>query len=402
MAKRNRRKIIITTIFYILVFLPLISFLAWVFTPRKPMNILIMDKTVLTQEGQEHQSFNWILKNLKFTRPDKHFYDIAEDYKGFFPKENEKFEINDFYNWSSVELDSLANNLDMAYYTDSYGMYYNEWYRKEWETEHSEKIYGGLDKWDLYLLRRMKEKGKLIVAEFNFFHHPTPYGIRRGMEKTFDLKWSGWTARYFDSLDTITNPELPRWVIRLYKQQNQNTWPFKQDGIVFVHENSTICILENKINLEYPVPVINTMMYAQKRFGLPETMNYPYWVDITFPVGKTNRVLSYYQIKTNFLGDSLLNKYGIPSTFPALFEHLGDYRFYYFAGDFCDNNIANRLVWFKWIDHVVKGIYPRGRYNDHVPFFWNYYIPIMKKILREEYEIIQAREKLKKDNGFDG
>nr|MBP7496839.1 hypothetical protein [Bacteroidales bacterium] len=286
---RKRRIIAI-----LIITLPFWSWLFWYLQKPKVINIMIFDKTVPVLKRNEHRSFNWVLTHHKYVKPDKNLYDINKDYKGFFPLEpakSEKYELHDLENFTETQIDSTADALDMFYYTDSYGVYYNEWYRHRNETEHSEYIYGGLSDNECTLIEKMVERKKLIISEFNFFASPTPYILRKRMEQLLDIRWTGWTARYFDLLDTVKNPELPRWVVKLYKEQHNYKWPFKKAGIVFVHIDNTIEILENETNLTQETPYIYTNDYAQKKYNLPHSIHYPYWMDITYS-GPNNRVIS--------------------------------------------------------------------------------------------------------------
>jgi len=340
-----------------------------------------MDKTVLTDYALEHRAFNWVLSHRKYTRPDGEFYLPQRDYLGFFPLKNEKFNIKDLSNLTEKQIDSISDITDMAYFTDTYGIYYNEWYRQKDLTEHSEKVYGGLDKNDVLFLKKMKAKKKLILAEFNLFATPTSGSQRIETELLFGLNWSGWTGRYFDQLDTIQNTTLPKWVVRLYKEQNQNKWPFTKPGIVFVNANETIAILEKDTDLKQEVPIIRSFEYGIKKFGIPQEIRYPYWFDITLSTDTSNRVLSYYELFPNERGDSILRHYNLPRIFPAAFENIHNAHYYYFCGDFSDSPVQKtfaKLIGIEYFKMLVLNDYDL---NDRTPFFWRYYLPMTSKIL---------------------
>jgi hypothetical protein len=113
--------------------------MVWYFSPTYPLNILIVDKTVLTKDGNEHISFNWILKHHKFVKPDTSFYEL-EDYRGLFPLDSQKYYVDDLDLDNDEQLNSLSDTLDMAYFADTYGIYCNDWYRHKNETEHSKIV----------------------------------------------------------------------------------------------------------------------------------------------------------------------------------------------------------------------------------------------------------------------
>lgn len=372
-------------IFLLILFIPFWSWLWWYFSPTYPMNILTLDKTVSTPFRNEHRSLNWIQTHNKYVKKsDGKLYSNFKDYYGFFPLkpyENKKYWISDLDSLSKEQIDSMSDALDMVYYTDLYGVYYNEWYLDSLETEHSPKIYGGMSRTDYLLLEKMKEKKKLILTEFNIIASPTSWVVRRKTEELFNFEWTGWTGRYFNLLDTLKNPELPRWVIRLYKEQHDGNWPFTKAGIVFVHLDERIAILEKRTSLDVEVPFIYTSEYGQKKYDLPKKIHYPYWFDITF-TKNTNKVVSSYKIKPNDVGDSILTLYGIPTEYPAFIEHdEDDYKFYYFAGDFSDNPITLYSSHFRGIGLISRVFYKNATFNERTKFFWRYYKPVMETII---------------------
>ena len=376
-------RIFLIIIVLLLLMLPLISFLFWVFMPSTELKVLILDKTVLTKRGQEHRSFDWILAHNKYVKPNDKIYRISPDYFGFFPLKDKKFIIRDLDKYNDQQLDSIANTFDMIYYTDTYGIYRNEWYLDTLQTEHSQKVYGGMTNNEYLLMEKMKQRKKLVINEFNTIGSPTPRSVRNKTEKLFHINWSGWTARFFNSLDTITNPELPRWLVRGYKKQHNNQWPFKRSGIAFVHEDETIFILENITHLDVKVPYIYTTRYGREKFNLPDKVHYPFWFDVTYNTDDSNKIISYFRLQPNLKGDSILNRFNIPKTFPAVIEHTGDYPYYYFTGDFADNPIFYYTCYFRGIEYLDFLFYDKNNLNERNKFFWKFYIPLMTKILKD-------------------
>ena len=241
-------------------------FLSWQFKSKKELKIAVVDKTSLSADCEEHRSFNWILDNNKYCKSNRNLYSITDDYYGFFPKENKKFFINDFENLDSVQLKNIADKFDMIYMTDLYGIYSKDWYSDNYRGERSQLIYGGMSRKELSLLALMKDQKKLILTEFNTIAPPTSRKVRTQFEELFGLKWSGWTGRYFNALDTISNKEIPVLVIRDYKSQHKNNWLFKGSGIVLVNNNGRVEILENKRDLKDEIPHIISNEINRERF----------------------------------------------------------------------------------------------------------------------------------------
>ena len=383
----KKSTLVIIVIFSVLILSLFTSWFIWYIKPYKSLKVYILDKTVPTTDRQEHKSFNWILNRDKYVRKDGNLYNVNDDYFGFFPKSNTNPEF-DFKSIRIHEIEDYAINYDMCYYTDTYGVYYNEWYRQNsFEEQHiSNKVYGGLNQNDYLFLKEMKNHNKLIITEFNFYNAPTNSLVREKLEDLFGLKWSGWTGKHFASLDTVADKSFPKWIVRLYKEQNKDQWPFKNGGIVLIHKFGTIAILENNNHLTYEWPVIQSNSETVEKFGVKESIEYLNWFDITFTTD-TNNILANFTFNVTEKGDSLLQSYNLQSVFPAVIEHTDDYLFYYFAGDFADNPVklnSSYFTGYKEIASVLSGV----QKNNPREFYWNYYYPLMSKILDDYYKSI--------------
>ena len=381
MRKRRFLQLIIPA----LIIFPMVMWLGWFFTPKKKLVVAIVDKTVLNTDVQEHTSLWWILNHNRFTKTATQSYKNSRDYFGFFPKDDEKFKLKGLERFSSEQLKQLSNDADVAYFTDTYGMYRSEWYSQKQRTERSNLIYGGMSAQDIEFLQDMKDKHKLIITEFNTIGSPTNTDNRNKFEKMFGMHWTGWTARYFDSFDTLKNKELPRWLIGNYKKQHEKKWPFHKAGLAFVSNDDQIVILEDSTHLTDPVPHIISFGYGKKTLGLPERMKYPFWFDIITPSLSINHAVSRFDISLNAAGTAELKKYNIPATFPAIIMHKDkDYQFYYFSGDFCDNPIGMGTSYFKGINMFRWMFYNSGDPDERKSFFWTFYRPMITTILKEQ------------------
>jgi hypothetical protein len=384
-------KKIFGALFLIMILLPIGMWLAWLLTPEKKLVIAIIDKTVLTTKGQEHISLNWILNHNRFTKTSDEPYKIGKDYYGFFPLKNEEYELKGLERFSSNQLSQLSLDADLVYYTDTYGIYNNEWFEKGNVSERSGMLYGGLSDQDIEFLIEMKRRHKLILTEFNTIGSPTQVQNRKEFEKLFGLKWTGWTARYFDNLDLSVNQEIPPWLVLNYKRAHDGQWPFTQAGVAFVN-NDEVVILEEGQHLKNALPYIYVTPKAQERLGLPEKMKYSFWFDVMIPNLDVNQVEASFRFNLTGSGRQELAKNKIPLTFPAVMSHVDDdYRFYYFSGDFSDNPIGIISSYFKGVG-FFKGVF----YDDRDPserssFFWEFYRPLLNKILDEEMEILDKK-----------
>ena len=380
MIKKTVRIVIL-----VLVLTPLLSFLAWYFTPKKYLTAAIIDKTVMQADGQEHISFHWVLNHNRFLKNSTSGYKVDKDYFGFFPKEDTVYDLKGLERFSNESLRLLSDDTDLLYITDTYGIYKQEWYAKYTEAKKG-KLYGGLSIEDMNFIKQMKNKRKLVIAEFNCLASPTPKILKNEFESLYKIHFTGWSGRYFDSLDETANLELPGWILNNYKSNHNGAWPFTKDGIVLVNDDSgTVVILESETHLDTPVPVIYATSKGQEHYHLPEKEKYPFWFEIMETDPQVNKTFANYQLSTNKKGDQELAKYGLPKSFPAVISHIdSDYDFYYLAGDFSDNPIGFNSSYFKGIGLLKSFFYNAKEPSDRGGFFFNFYKPLLTQILEEE------------------
>lgn len=375
------------TMLLMLFLMPFWMGLFWYVTPKRKMVVAIVDKTVINTEGQEHISLNWVLRQEKYVKANHDLYEQSRDYYGFFPKKNQQFELKGLERFNSSQLNQLSDDADMAYFTDAYGVYKNEWYGLNDEKERSGMLYGGMSEQDFEFLKLMKEKKKLIITEFNCLASPTPSSVRERFEQQFGIKWTGWIGRYFDSFDSTTNKELPKWLIKNYRSQNNGAWPFKKSGIAFVHSDGKIVVLENEKDLLFEFPEIISNKEGQEKYKLPVKIPYNFWFDIIEPDANFNHLIASFAIQTNSRGTSILEKHGIPSSFPAVTIHLrDDYQFFYFSADFSDNPISIKSAYLKGMPLFKSFMYNNRERMGRKAFFWEIYQPLVTTILNNYYQ----------------
>lgn len=366
----------------ILISIVLLAFSFWFFQPKKKLNIFILDKTVTDFSYREHASFVWLLRNKNIVTPENKNYSVSKDYYGFIPLkpgEKDKYKIRSI---SLFEVLTKSDNFDMAYYTDNYGVFNNDL------TDSSLNIrpylvYGGLNQNDYLLLRELKRKNKLIITEFNLFGSPTSELIREKTEELFDLRWTGWTGRYFKSLKNLPKNQIPEWIISSYQKNYQKPWDFISPGLVLIHEHGKIVVLEENTDLNSAMPTIISTSESQQEYNLPAIQKYPFWFDI-IQTSKSNTIQAFFKLDLTERGIKELKDNGIPNTFPAIIEHLDNYKFYYFSGDFSDHQPTPWLSTFKGVPGVMNKIHT-GSIGTSNEFFWNFYVPLLNGILDKQF-----------------
>ncbi len=373
----------------LLVLTPLAIFaawLAWYLTPARPLNLLILDKTVVNEQANEERGLSWLLQHERYVPP-VGTYKPGEMSVGFRPMGDGRYQITGFELRDSSELVRLASTYDAAYVADTYGIFEITWYAEYPSlgpvTQPGRKIYGGMHRNDLSVLRAMESDGKLIIAEFSCFGPPTPPDIRKEMEELFGVRWSGWTGRSYQTLDS-TGTDLPDWVVRNFMRQSGGSWPFGDaPGLVLSHVDERIVVLRYPEDLEKLTPEIAATFDARDRLGAPPyPLPYSFWFDIVQPDTMMETV-AYMTLHTTQLADTLLRAFGIPRIFPAVLERQSDRRMYYFAGDFADNPDANELLaHFKGSRTLRTALYSIDDPFSRSEFYWNFYYPMVRSILR--------------------
>lgn len=369
-----------------LLLLPPCMWLAWCLTPHRKLTVAIIDKTVANPDRQEHLSLDWVLNYLRFSKTNSSGYQPSRDYFGFFPENDHHYRLKGLERFGNDDLDRLSADADLVYFADTYGIYGGDGY----SPASAGLLYGGMSAEDLQLLRDTKARHKLAITEFNSIGSPTPEAIRHEFEALYGLRWTGWTARYYPSLDTLQNPDLPAWLIRQYKAANNNRWPFHRSGIAWANNAGEVVVMEDSAQLSSPVPQIEVSA-AGRQMGLPSAFAYPFWFDVVEPasIAPANESLANFVIEANSAGVAELARHGIPRCFPAILCHLGpDYGFYYFSGDFSNNPISFTSSYFKGsalLHHLVPGQAGRSC------FFWSFYRPLLTHILEAQYKQLSAK-----------
>lgn len=375
--------VLILSFFLLLIVLSGVSMLLWGVKPKKELDVFVLDKTVPTKERRKHKSLFWVLNHEKFVKPNQKPYKLSEDYFGFYPLSSEKEEFT-FKSLAMTDLKPLAESVDVAYYTDTYGVYYKDWYsNKSPKLKPRQKVYGGLNHTDYLFLKELKEKGKTIITEFVMLGEPTSDLVRTKTEILFDIQWKGWIGKYFHTLDTVQTGQkaVPDWIVKLYMNRHNERWEFTEGGLVLVHKYGKVLVLEDTKELKGTALNLITSESFQEKYQLPEKLEYYNWFDIVLNTGD-NEIPAHFKLNVTPKGDSLLTDNGLEPVFPAIIHKQSDYKFFYFAGDFSDNPIATWSYYFQGV-RTLKPFLGNRKNNSSGSFFWNYYVPLVDKILAD-------------------
>ena len=365
--------------------LPTINLLRWSFKAKKPMDIILINKTVPTLEREKHKSFNWILLNSRFVKKqNKKSYSYKTDYYGFYPLRPLKEKQWGRNEYRLVELIDLAEQNDAIYFADTYGVFFNDWYQGISRNRRSRQLFGGLNNNDYLLLKEMQDRDKLIIMEYNSFDYPTAEFESVRAQERLGVAFSGWTGKYFSSLDTM-QADFPIWMTAMYRRQYGAPWNFNKSGVVILNERDII-VLEEGTHLIDPLPRIITDEANSSKYNVISSVAFDQWFDIVEPVN--GEVISHFKLETTTDGDALLFNHFIYNEFPAVVKSFEGSHTYYFSGDFTHAKVS---MWTSKVvgDMKLKGIAYSEKPEDTKRFFWLYYRPIVDGIFSEYYETIK-------------
>lgn len=378
--------------FYIVLIgtLPFWMWLIWLAFPKTMMPIAIIDKSGFNSNFPTHISLNWVLKHEKFVKRNYEFFQENDDYFGFFPDKNGKYQLKGLERFSSEQISKLVNDCDLTYFADTYGVTWKEWKNKLKDTARSAILYGGLSRQDMAFAKGMQDAGKLVIAEFNTIGSPTMEPIRKEFEKTFGLTWSGWYGKFFNSFDTIQNKDLPKWIYQSYLNQHNN-WPFKKGGIALVNQDGQVAILEKTKDLIKDFhPHILSGTGTQETYDVHQDIPFQNWFDIVSLDNNKTEAISEYIIPVNKRGKAILEKYNIPHRFPAVIKSKNNQQpFYYFAGNFSDNPVRINSAKFFGIGIYKTLLYNKRGENENAVFFWDFYRPLLSHILKDYQKVLK-------------
>ncbi|MED0667513.1 hypothetical protein P4T04_14385 [Bacillus badius] len=347
--------------FVLLLIVILSPILVWQFKPAEKLDLLIFDKTVPDDTYREHQGLMWLLNYNKYTSSSGTAYNKKLDYAGIRP---------DGKAYANRPISELAHSPQLIYTADTYGV----------DTDRRKAMHGGMSQQEWTELQELYYDHQPVwVSEYNSFASPTSKSVRENFLNFLNIDWTGWIGRSFAELDPDKNKEIPVSAVEAYEKQEKQPWESSGPGFIFIHEDGKVAVLEEK-HLKSPKLTVQFTAQGKKEFGLKESPGYNYWFDVIVPRDK-KEVIAHYQWQLTDKGKKLLSRNGIPEQFAAITKtDKNGSPAYYFAGDYND---TNHLPSFHKVAGLVKmkSLFTKENRIDSEAFYWNTYVPLMKKIL---------------------
>jgi hypothetical protein len=381
----KRRHKALLAIFVILFGFPLLLWLAWYLTNPKPLAVFVMDKTYYSGKP-DNKALSWVKKHHRFVKHDGSDYDPLKDYFGFIAYDHSAFRIRDLDSLNPHQIQQLAFENDMAYYIDSYGIYSDIWNTGVKDSV-LKKIYGGVSWEDLLFWEYILGMDKLLIAENIFLPMSQADPRRTKAAGLLGVEYKGWTGKFFQTLDIKKIDNLiPSWMPRLYEQQSGFPWEFRNPGIVLIHEDGDLIVLEYQTHLKTYGPYLKTSKDVEDYYGISDKIMYPGWFEVILPLNESAEIVSWYEMDLNQKGLELLNRYNLPPRFPSVIK---EGTCYYFAGDFSFYPPPQRFQQFKGGSLLELLFSDLNDPADKNIFFLAFYLPFMNRVMMDRYHLNQ-------------
>ncbi len=372
----------------------LLLLLPWILfhlRPKRPLSVVVLDKTVPFDTYVEHAGLFWLMDQLKIVQPSGERYDRAVDYLGATPGP----EPGDPPAETRDLTDDAARNADLLYVIDTYGVYEEDLASgeaKQAALERSRKLYGGLTIEEARAIQAAQQRGTTIVAEFNSMASPTGPEAAALLEQVVGVRWTRWIGRYFPLLED--RDEVPQWLRDLCQRELNQPWTFAGPGYALVQDDTRCEVLlagsdSPSIGLTIePEPAARGEVLRKAVPGTP----YTFWFDLVIP-GEQTEVLASYRWSLNGPGNDKLRRLGLPQRFPAVtrYRAAGGAPAYYFAGDFGDSTVGGGRVPLAGFVTFRHWIEKTRRIPSHQAFYYRFYVPLMTEILAAAEETRSRR-----------
>ncbi len=369
----------------VIIALPLAGRVSWFMKKSKPINILIINKSVQKSSQNEVKAVNWVLNYEKYVDPDHDLYDFEFDYMGYFPDAiTEDRKVKSF---KLDEIPLLSESKDALFFIDNAGA---EASTKGIKSPGSLN-YGGFNQNDYFLLKEMVNKQKLVIAEFNFFAPPTEELVRYNTEQFLDIYSLGWSGKFFENLaKERINEMIPSTWFDLYKQNFSEDWNFSGPGLVLLNPGQNrIIVLPSLDYMSSAFPSVVTSPELALYYNVPQNVSYDGWFDIPFQ--GANKVISHIDLNLNQDGVDLLRKNGIDAKFPTVIQSENK-KFYYMGGDFSKEPVFMLSSRYGFISALLMNMERKKAQNPR-KFYPVYYSHLLAGILNDYYSEILEKKK---------
>ena len=365
----------------ILVLIVVSLFVGWNIMPSRVLNVAVMDKTVLSYSEDEnivkdtvyrkHRGFFYLLNQQKYVKADGTNYDFSTDYFGPMLDEDGAPDKN-------VELKNIGYQPNLVYLSDAYGMGNDTYgYFNGGSPENA-----GINSDDMSVISYAYESGATIIGETTLFSSPLSDSVYTQLSTMFGVKPKRWIGRYIVDLQDFT--DVPDWAVPMYEQQEGVEWRFTGPGILLVSAEGKILILEQNTDFHSQdlLTVYVNEKYKDEFSGLGKVNFYNWFELIETNYGTEN--IATFEFDLNEVGMKKIKDLSKSPRFCAVArkQEKNHAPVYYFSGDFNDYVSGDRYGNFLFSNEFFRFL-SFDRQGDISHFYWNFYNPLMLKILSQ-------------------
>lgn len=348
--------------------------LIWLIKPAKSLDIAILDKTVpataadgesylgdVSNNYRKHIGLNWLTNYMKLKNPETgKLYDYTTDYYG--NKIDDQANVID-----NNSLTSIKNAPDVLYLGDSYGI------------ENSDDR--GIASDEMNTVSYCNSMGSTIIGEQDILTTGTDSKVSSQLQNLFGISYTGWAGRYIYDLADLT--DVPYWAPDMYLKKYGVEWRCSGSGILLVSSDGDILVFEESKDFKSKnLLKISIADDYKSEFG-SRSLNYYNWFELIQPT-KGTETLAEYSFNFNSTGMEKFAPVSSSPVFTAVTRTATKYGGvnYYFAGDFNDFVTETKPYQFIGADLIWRLI-SFDKEGDVTNFYWNFYEPMMKKILKD-------------------
>ncbi len=352
-----------------------ISHLVWRLRPILSLNLLVVNYTVPDDTFRNHKGLFWLLNHRRILGPHQSgIWRTEKDYVGFDPSNT----------GSAVRLSQI--NIDQykwLYIINAYGVYSQDLEKEKmfdsFQADIHGMLFGGLSIDDAIEVSSFVERGGSIILEFNSLTGSTEHSARKIIEPIANVKWSGWSGRFMEQLSEAV--DFFPWFKEVYKINYPKASLPSGPGMIFVNENQRMLVLKGQ-PFEQSAPFLTLTPSGNRWFKGPVGFP-PYydWFSIVEPQ-KGAEVLA--EIVMPYPADwsEQLKNAGLPLTVPLLTRTtINKSNRIFLAANICVADDFPPRHELAGLEKLSAVLHRRKDRLDPGPTYWQFFVPVMGKIL---------------------
>ena len=339
----------------------------WYVSPVHSLDIVVLDKSAQPElktknigeeiiANRKHYGLFWMLEQLRYRKPDNSRYNFKTDY--FLSTVHQETGQKDGESFAR-----LSRTPDILYISDIYGDENNR----------------GLNYEDIATAAVAHVNGATLIAEADLFSFKMEEGVRSEIESTFGISYLGWTGRCFRDLGDLD--DVPDWALSLHETQYGRRWDYSGEGLLLVSDSGELVILEKEKDFNGSMVTISLKSEYKNEFKCRSQRFYNWFVIVSSEF-ETQTVAEFY-LDLNQPGQEKFKRVSNKTSFPAVVRTQGNLSpAYFFAGEFTDYTGPKRYPNFLF-SYKFYQFFSYEKPGDATSFYWNFYYPLMKTILKK-------------------